>query len=311
MQAMGPVEVAAALPWSALIAAIEEVAVDETAVSPDRTLHSIPVPDDEADATLLLKPAWTVGGVIVVKVVSVHPDNGARDLPMINAGVLMFDATTGVLIGACDGNELTARRTAAASAVAAKRLARENARHLLVVGTGALAPRALQAHAHVRGFERISVWGRRPAAVTALIDEVSSTVDADVRAVDDLDAAVASADVITCATGSTEPLVKGELLRPGTHVDLVGAFNAAMRESDDAAIARSSVWVDTVDDALLAGDLAQPIAGGVFTADDIRGDLRSLVSGPPSARTNDQEITVFKSVGTALEDLAAARLVFD
>ena len=309
MLALGSPDVAAALPWQALIEAIERIAVDPNAVSPERTLHSLPVPDG-ADATLLLKPAWVVGGSIVVKGVAVHPDNGARGLPMVNAGVLLLDASTGVVIGACDGNELTTRRTAAASAVAARRLARDDAHHLLVVGTGALAPRALEAHAHVRDYHRISVWGRRPDAAAALIDDVGSAVDVEMVAVADLDAAVAAADVITCATGSTESLVTGELLRPGTHVDLIGAFNASMRESDDATIARASVWVDTVEDALLAGDLAQPIASGTFGADQIKGDLRSLVAGPESARVDADEITVFKSVGTALEDLAAAELVF-
>jgi ornithine cyclodeaminase len=300
--------VAAALPWAELLAQIEAVVPDPDGTSPPRTVHPVAVPGGQ-DAALLMKPAWITGGVIGVKVVTVFPDNGRIDLPTIHAGMLLFDGRTGSLLGTCAANELTARRTAAASAVAAKRLARRDARRLLIVGAGALAPMAARAHAHVRDYERIAVWGRRPEKAA----EVAAALRAEGLPAEpcaDLDAEVAGADVISTSTGSAEPLIRGELLKPGTHVDLVGAFNAGMRESDDEVMRRGSLFVDTRDDAVLAGDLAAPLAAGVISIADVRADLPELITGAHPGRTSDEEITVFKSVGLALEDVAAARLAF-
>lgn len=318
MRFFGPNEVAAALPWDVLIKAIENVVTDKQAFAPSRTVHMVPAPDEAAsDGALLLKPGWVVGDVIAVKVVTHFADNGAAGLPTVNAGVMLFSATNGVFLGACDGNELTTRRTAAASAVAAKRLARSDARRLLVVGTGALSPMAVQAHCAVRDYERVDVWGRDPAKAHAVVDwlahDAGGAGDGASRSVnvaDDLDAAVAEADVISCVTGATEPLVKGKLLSPGTHVDLIGSFTPQMRESDDDVVRRAGVWVDTRADGTLAGDIAQPLESGLLSMDDIRGDLAELVAGTAPGRGDDTEITMFKSAGIALEDVAAARLVF-
>ncbi len=306
MRFFGPEAVAEALPWPELIAAIEAAFATDAAQAPERTVHPVPVPG-ENDASLLLKPGWIIGEVIAVKAVTFFPDNGARDLATVNAGVLLFSGADGTLLGACDGNELTTRRTAAASAVAAKRLARPDASRLLVVGTGALAPMTAEAHCAVREFDSIDVWGRRPGQASRVAERLAGA-GLPARAIIDLDAAVGAADVISCVTGSTEPLVKGALLRPGAHVDLIGSFTADMRESDDDVIARASLWVDTRADAVHAGDLAQPLASGLLDIADIRGDLADLVGG--AGRGSDDEITVFKSAGTALEDVAAARLVF-
>ena len=304
----GPSEVAELLPWAELIAAIERVVVEEGAESPERTVHTVPR-SNGPDAAFLLKPGWVVDDVIAVKAVTFVPDNGVRDLPTVNAGVLLFDGTDGTLIGACDGNELTTRRTAAASAAASKRLSRPDARRLLVVGTGALAPMVARAHGAVRDFDTIEVWGRSPFKAAGVIDRLAAQgVDASVTA--DLDASVARADVITCVTGSTEPLVKGKWLQPGTHVDLIGSFTHDMRETDDEVMRRATVFVDTYADGTLAGDLAQPLETGVLSSSDIVADLHALVSGAHPGRHGSDEITVFKSAGFALEDVAAARLVF-
>ncbi len=301
-------DVADALPWPELIAAIEDVMVAAGAQAPERTLHSIAVPGGEA-ASLLIKPGWVIGEVIAVKAVTFFPDNGALAMPTVNAGVLLFDATNGGFLGACDGNELTTRRTAAASAVAAKRLARADATRLLVVGTGALAPMMAQAHASVGSYESIEVWGRSADKAAAVVARLRA-VGLETVVSTDLDTSVAGADTISCATGATVPLIKGALLGPGAHVDLVGAFTANMRESDDDVIARADVWVDTRADGVIAGDLAQPIAAGLFDPGDIQGDLAELVAGTCPSRTDANQITLFKSAGTALEDLAAAKLVF-
>ena len=299
-------DIGAALPWGPLIESIETILVEPAAVAPARTLHTVPDGNGN-DAAFLLKPGWVAGEMIGVKAVTVFPDNGALDLPMVQAGVLLFDGTTGSLVGACEANTFTTRRTAAASAVAAKRLARTDARTLLVVGSGALAPMAVQAHAHVRHYDAVLVWGRNAAKAAAVVEAVAAEgINATVAA--DLDAAVAQADVISCVTGATDPVVKGAVLRPGTHVDLIGGFNHQMREADDDVVRRASVFVDTYDDAAIAGDIAQPLESGLITTDDLLADLAELVAGTHPGRRSDDEITMFKSAGTALEDLAAARL---
>jgi alanine dehydrogenase len=308
MQFFGPEAVAAAMPWPDLIDAIEQVFVTEGAISPDRTVHSVEVTEGP-DAVLLLKPAWTIGDVIAVKVVTFFGDNGTRNLPTVNAGVLLFSANDGTLMGACDGNELTARRTAAASAVAAKRLARPRAESLLVIGTGALSSMAVQAHTAVGDFRSVQVWGRNIAKTEQVVSGLQG-LSIPVTVSDDLDSSVADADVICSVTGSTEPLIKGSILKEGSHVDLIGAFTPEMRESDDDVIRRADVWVDTRSDAILAGDLAQPLAEGLMSMADVQGDLAELVSGNCPSRTDGKQITMFKSAGTALEDLAAAKLVF-
>lgn len=301
-------QVAQALPWPALIEAIETTLVMPGAVAPERTVHQVPVPG-AADASLLLKPGWVVGDVIAIKAVTFFPDNGALGVPTVNAGVLLFSGTDGTLLGACDGNELTTRRTAAASAVAADRLARADAANLLVVGTGALAPMAAQAHLAVRDYQHVQVWGRDLAKAHLVVESlIAQGIGAAVC--DDLDNGVAGADTISCVTGATSPLIKGALLKPGCHVDLIGAFTAEMRETDDDVIRRASIWVDTRTDGILAGDLAQPLAAGLIKTDDIQGDLRELIAGECPRRSDEDQITLFKSAGIALEDLAAAKLVF-
>lgn len=301
-------QVDALLPWDRLIESIEQILVEPGTGSPDRIVLTVPTPQS-ADASLLVKPGWVAGGVIAVKVVTFFPDNGAAHLPTVNAGLLLFDGRHGTLIGACDGNVLTERRTAAASAVAAKRLARADAKRLLVIGTGALAPQVARAHHTVRDYESVEVWGRnahsaRRVAAQLVDDGVPAS------ATEDLDRAVAAADLISCVTGATSPLVKGALLRDGCHVDLIGAFTAEMRESDDEVVRRSTIFADTRSDAIHAGDLAQPLAAGLITEGDIAADLAELVSGVHPGRVRNDEITMFKSAGFALEDVAAARLVF-
>ena len=308
MKSLDDAEIAEALPWNELVEAIEQILLDPSAVAPPRTVHT--VPDGRGnDAVLLLKPGWIAGHTIGIKAVTVFPDNGDLDLPMVQAGFLLFDGSNGSLIGACEANALTARRTAAASAVAAKRLARPDARRLLIVGTGAVAAVAGAAHCSVGSYETIEVWGRRPERAEGVVaDLCQSGLNAVVSA--DLDSSVAAANVISAATGATAPLIKGALLAPGTHVDLIGAFDGGMRESDDDVARRASIFVDTREDAVLAGDLAQPLADGIITIDAVRADLADLVAGRHPGRTSDDEITMFKSAGTALEDLAAASLAF-
>lgn len=287
----------------------------EDVVTPVRHHHPM-TRAGEADAMLLLMPAWTDTSAVIaadavmgVKLVSVVPGNTSRGLPSVIGAYVLMSGVTGEPLAVLDGARLTLWRTAAASALAADHLARPDASHLVMVGAGALAEHLIEAHAAVRPIRRVSIWNRSPGKAEALAAAFAGR-DFAAAAVADLDAAVAEADVVSAATMSREPLVRGAVLRPGTHVDLVGGYTPAMREADDATIARARVFVDTRAGALKeAGDLTQPIAGGVLKVEDVSGELADLCRGRVSGRGSAEEITLFKSVGTALEDLVAARLV--
>lgn len=298
--------VARSLPYDRLIAALEDAFRGEVEV-PDRTQHRIRVPG-HADGTLLLMPAWRVGGVLGIKIVTVFPGNVANDLPSVGASYLLLDASTGQTLGMLDGAELTARRTAAASALASKYLSRADASILLMVGTGKLAPHLIHAHATVRPIERVLIWGRRPESARQIADSLANAPYS-ITPVPDLELAVKAADIISCATLATEPLIKGRWLREGQHLDLVGAFTPQMSEADIDALLVSDVYVDTHAGALAeAGEIVQALASGKLEQADIVGDLFELARGKCAPRRSSRTITLFKSVGSAIEDLAAAEL---
>jgi len=293
-----------ALPFGGLIDALDAV-FRSAAVAPPRHHHAIEVPG-EAAATLLLMPAWLPGRYVGVKMVSVFPDNGKRGLPAIFGSYLLSSGTTGELLAIVDGGELTARRTAAASALASRFLSRSDSSTLLVCGTGRLAANLIEAHASVRPITEVLVWGRDATKAQQLADR-SASPGKTITAVSDLAAAAARADVISCCTLSEQPLICGAWLRPGTHLDLIGAFKPTMRESDDEAVRRARLFVDTRAGALAeGGDLIQPIRAGIISADAIVADLAELVGGLAKGRQTDTEITLFKSVGASIEDLAGA-----
>ena len=280
---------------------------------PARHHHTIERPDEPA-ATLLLMPAWTdagsEGAYLGVKIVSVYPGNSARSLPSIFGTYLLMDGATGAPLAAIDGQALTLWRTAAASALAASYLAREDSSRLVMVGAGALAPSLIRAHASVRPIADVQIWNRHADKAEQLAATFTGS-SYQVRATTDLEAAVRDADIVSCATLTSEPLVRGAWLNPGAHLDLVGGFTPKMRETDDDAIRRSRVYVDTRSGAMKeAGDIVQPLASGVLIEFDIAGDLFDLCRGKTSGRKSAEDITLFKSVGTALEDLAAARLAY-
>jgi alanine dehydrogenase len=261
-----------------------------------------------AKGTLLLMPAWQPEGPIGVKFVTVFPGNRTKSLPSVAAFFVLLDGETGVPAALIDGPALTVRRTAAASALAARYLARPDSAVHLMVGTGALAPHLVAAYRAVRPIRETRIWGRDPAKAAALAAGLSADSIPAVPAAD-LAAAVTAADIVTCATLAREPLIRGEWLRPGSHLDLVGGFTPEMREADDVAVQRARVFVDTVTGATKeAGDITQPLASGALTPERILGDLFTLCRGETPGRQNADEITLFKSVGTALEDLAAAQL---
>lgn len=308
-------EVGRLLVYPDLVDALE-AAFRGQVVTPVRHHHPV-ARAGEPDAMLLLMPAWddvSTGfdgdPMIGIKIVNVVPGNAARGKASVVGSYLLMSGVTGEPVAMMDGSRLTLRRTAAASALAARTLARPDAARLVMVGAGALAPHLIEAHASVRPIREVAVWNHRPEKAVALAESLAGRPYR-VTAVTDLAAAVAEADIVSAATLSSEPVIRGAWLKPGSHVDLVGAFTPAMRESDDEAIRRARVFVDTRGGALKeAGDIVRPIADGVITAADVVADLFDLCRGTDPGRRGADEITLFKSVGTALEDLAAARLVW-
>jgi len=299
MKVISAAEVHAALDWELLAAALERAFVEGAEV-PVRHAHALGPQD-----TLLLMPAWNTR-LVVTKLVTVIPSAEHT----VQATLVVCDRATGVPLALIDGEAVTLRRTAAASALAARRMARPDAARLLVVGSGRLAGWMARAHAALRpGLRSIGVWARRGAQAEALASELAAQ-GLPAAAVDDLEREVRQADIVCCATTACEPVVQGDWLAPGVHLDLVGGFRRDMREVDDAAVARARIVVDTFAGALSeAGDLVQPLERGVIGRDSIVGDLRELLSGRVACRHDDGQLTLFKSVGTALEDLAAAELV--
>jgi ornithine cyclodeaminase len=305
----------AALTFEGLVETLRE-AFRAGAVQPVRHHHTVERPTGAA-STLLLMPAWTdfhadaaADGHIGVKIVTVSPDNNAFGKPAVMGLYLLLDGRTGEPQALIDGPRLTQWRTACASALAATWLAREDAAQLLVIGAGAMAPFLARALAAVRPIRRIAIWNRTRANAARMAEQLGDE-DYNAEVVDDLDAAMAAADIVSCATISGQPLVKGAQLRPGTHVDLVGGFTPHMREADDEAIRRAAVYVDTRAGATKeAGDIVQPLASGVLTEHGILADLHELARGQKPGRRSGDQITLFKSVGAALEDLAAGIAVY-
>jgi ornithine cyclodeaminase len=309
MLVLDEAETKSALPFVALIEALESMFRSGAHV-PGRHHHTIEVPG-EPDGTLLLMPAWLAGRYMGVKMVSVFAGNARRGLPSIYGSYLLSSAVTGELLAIIDGGELTARRTAAASALASRWLSRPDSKVLLVAGTGRLSVNLIEAHAAVRPLERVIVWGRDPQKAEAVVRRARA-IGLDGAVASDLGAAVGEADIVSCATLSQTALIEGGWLRPGTHVDLVGAFKPDMRESDDEAVRRATLFVDSRAGALAeAGDIIQPIRAGIISADDIAADLAELAGGIHKGRSRADEITLFKSVGTSLEDLAGAMLAVE
>lgn len=315
----------AALPWARLIDALAQAFL-RGAEAPLRHVH--PLGGHGAGDMLLLMPAWRNGredsgsrvdggdgsdggdrGALGVKIVTVMPGAARRGASTVAATYLLFDRATGEARAVIDGEALTLRRTAAVSALAARHLARSDATNLLLVGTGKLAPFMARAHCEARGITRLHVWGRNPERAQTVAQELRDE-GLPAQAVRDLEAAVRAADIVSCATTSTTPLVHGAWLADGAHLDLVGGFTRAMREADDAAIARARIAVDTYAGALAeAGDLVQPIERGVIARRHVVAELGELLRAERPGRTDAAAITLFKSVGTALADLAAAEAV--
>ncbi len=306
MRIFSPSETASALNYPALIQSIADVFA-HGAMAPQRHHHTIKK-NGEPDSVLLLMPAWAEGfGVGGVKIVNVVPGNNARELPAIMASYLVFDELTGEHKAILDGATLTAMRTAAVSALAADKLARKDAKTLLIVGSGRVAKELPHAFKAIRNIDKVLVWSRTASTAQALAANLT-TQGFNAGAVSDLQSAVAKSDIISCATLATDPVIQGAWLQSGQHLDLIGSYAPHMREADDEAIRRSCVYIDT--DAALheTGDLIKPLESGALSKAAIKGTLYDLCKAQFTFSRSNDDITLFKGVGHALEDLAAAKL---
>lgn len=308
MRVISADEVEAALTFPELIDTIR-TAFAAPATIPPRSVFRIGADDDDRNAFGVL-PGWTAD-VIGLKAFTYLPDNVVAGRKMIHATILLFDARTGEPSAVVDGTSVTYWRTAAVSAAAASFMARTDASRLLLCGTGNLAPYMARAHAAARPITSIAVWGRDPDKTQRIQDELATHLpDADVTVARDLEAAARSADIITCATASHEPFLRGEWIEPGTHVDLVGNHERHGRECDSDLIVRARVFADSAVNVLgEAGELLIPIAEGRITAQHLAGELADLCTRRATGRENYAQVTCFKSVGMALGDLATARHV--
>lgn len=262
-----------------------------------------------AVASFLLRPAWQRDRHLGVKLATVFPENNAKGLPSVQGTYVLFDGATGSPLACIDGTLLTLYKTAANSALGATYLARDDSVTMLMVGAGALAPHLIEAHAAVRPIRRVMVWNRTPARAEALAAE-RTRPGLSVSAVRDIESAAREADVISCATMTIEPLIRGAWLKPGAHVDLVGGYTPKMREADDEAVRRARVFVDTREGTLReVGDIAAPLASGVIGEADIEADLTQLARGERDGRRGPDEITLFKNGGGGNQDLATAQLI--
>jgi ornithine cyclodeaminase len=269
------------------------------------------MPGGEGERLFLSMPAFDLGGCAVAKLATVFPDNRARGLPTIQAVIVAF-SKDGAPMAVLDGTAVTQLRTGAASALASKYLSRADSSRLVIIGTGALAPTMAVAHCAVRPVKVVNVWGRRPERAAATATAIRSLINREVEVLvpRKLEDAVATADIVCCATSSFTPVLAGRWLRLGVFVDLVGSFSPSKREADDDVILRSRIFVDVLEGALAeAGDILDPIARGVIGRRQIEGELADLVCGRVAGRISPDEIIMFKSVGTAIEDLAATQLI--
>ncbi|MEX3011221.1 ornithine cyclodeaminase family protein [Hoeflea sp. TYP-13] len=285
--------------------------------APVRHHHTVERPKG-ADSTMLLMPAWSDfaqdgfegDGFMGVKIVTVSPDNNLVGKPAVMGVYLLSDGKTGEPLALIDGQKLTLWRTAAASALAGRYLARQGAASMAMIGAGKLAPYLIRAHAAVHPIRQVTLWNRNAENAEKLAMELAGEAF-EVTVSEDRAAAIADADIVSAATITSQPLIEGAWLSPGTHLDLVGAFTPQLRESDDEAVRRSTLFVDTFGGALKeGGDIVQPLEAGLIDRSDVVADLAMLCKGEHAGRSDPDEITLFKSTGASLEDFAAGCLVW-
>ncbi|KOO15216.1 ornithine cyclodeaminase [Vibrio xuii] len=307
-------QIVKSLSMKGLIESMRQTYQEQSTIPQRRVM---PLEEGSYDAFALL-PAWSES-LITVKAFTYFPQNYQQGKDTLASKILAFDRANGEPLALLDGKVLTFWRTAAASALAADYLARKDASRLLICGTGNLAPYMAYAYAAIRPLKKVLIWGRDKRKALKTIDTILSSNEYQslplesqfaVEVVDDVNSALASIDIITCVTGSDKALFDGTQLLPGTHIDLIGNHDSDKRECDTSTVVRSSVFVDSKINVLAeAGDLLIPIEQGVFAEQQIQAELPELCSQAHFGRQSRQEITLYKSVGSALADLAAVKFV--
>lgn len=294
-----------------LINSLKTAFKDNTTLIPMRHHHDFPNPEIGEDSTLLLMPAWNPSKEAGVKIVTVSPENGQFNLPSIQGTYIYLDATKGSIKALLEAKNMTAKRTAAASALASSYLSREDASSLLMIGTGALSMNLIKAHATVRPIKQVFIWGRSLEKAQIICDDLKNE-SFTITPVKNIEDVISTVDIISSATLSKTPLVLGKYLVKGQHVDLVGAYKKDTREADDEVVSKGNVYIDTYQGGLKeSGDIVIPLTSGVLLESDIKADLFELCADKKQGRQTALEITVFKSVGHALEDLAAATYYYN
>ena len=302
-------EVHAALSYPALVDALQDAFANEFTMPP-RQVFLLDEKDDNYDAFALL-PSWN-DNLIGVKAFTYYPQNPRPEFDALYSKILLFDRAHGEPLALVDGTSVTFWRTAGVSGLASRLLSREDSETLLVLGTGNLSTFIIRAQASVRNLKRVLVWGRTPANVDKVIAQMSEELgDLEFSSVDNQESACGEADILVSATASHEPLVMGYCVTEGTHTDFIGNHHADKRECDTALVLKSKVFADSrINCFKEAGEVLVPISEGVFTKEGVIGELTEMCAGTVPLRTDDKEITLFKSIGMALSDLVGAGCAF-
>lgn len=310
MKIITPEQVHAALSYPKLIDALQD-AYSKPFNMPPRQVFLLDETPGHHDAFALL-PSWH-DRFIAVKAFTYFPDNPGPEYKSLYSKILLFDRAHGEPLALVDGTSVTFWRTAGISGLATRLLAREDAETLLVLGTGNLSTYIIRANASVRPIKRVLVWGRTPDKAEAVAAQMGAELDGVAcSAVIDREAACREADIIVSATGSHEPLVLGDWVRPGTHTDFIGNHHATKRECDTALVTKSRVYADSYVNAFKeAGEILVPISEGVFTKEDLVGELTEMCTGACPLRQSDEDITLFKSIGLAYSDLVGAGMAYE
>ncbi|TYA58235.1 ornithine cyclodeaminase family protein [Formosa maritima] len=297
--------------FSELIQELKQSFSNKDVMVPLRHHHDFPNLEVNSESTLLLMPAWNPGKVAGVKIVTVNPENSRFNLPSIQGTYIYFNALKGTIKAIIEAKSLTVKRTAAASALASSYLSKKDSKSLLMIGTGALSINLIKAHASVRPIKNVFIWGRHMEKAEAIAAELQNE-KFHVYPIETIEEKISEVDIISSATLSKTPLVLGELLKSGQHIDLVGAYKPDMREANDEVIKKSSIFIDTYQGGLKeSGDIVIPLKNGILKEKDIKADLFELCSNQKPGRQNINEITFFKSVGHSLEDLTAATYYYN
>lgn len=308
MRVISAEEVHAALGYPALVDALQDAYAKKFSMPP-RQVFLLDDDDSNHDAFALL-PSWN-DDVIGVKAFTYFPSPKPGNKSLYSQ-ILLFNRDGGQPLALVDGTSVTFWRTAGISGLATRLLSREDSQTLLLLGTGNLAPYMVHANASVRDLKRVIVWGRNAEKAQAVIDATSGQhAGIEFSVASDLQAACGEADIIVSATGSHEPLVMGDWVKPGTHTDFIGNHHATKRECDTELIVKSNVYADSRVNAFKeAGEILVPISEGKFAKDDIAGELTEMCAGSVALRESAEEITMFKSIGMAMSDLVGASLVY-